>query len=82
MCALSPSRRQSRPSLSLVADRIIYFTAAFAGLMSCFFVYLASVALNQGFVTEERSAERKDENGGTTLVDLGGIERRDSTGSL
>lgn len=56
--------------------------AAGAGLLSSGFVYLAWASLRAAYLSEERSAERKDENGGgTTMVD----HRNDSgdfTGSL
>lgn len=52
------------------ADRIIYFVAAGAALLSCFVIYLAWLALKAAYLSEERSAERKDENGGTTMVEV------------
>ena len=65
------------------ADRIIYFTAAGAAICSSVFIYLAWAALSRAYLSEERSAERKDENGGgTTVVDVRNSGDFTSSGDL
>lgn len=68
------------PLRSLATDRVIYLSAACLGLCSCVFVYLASRALRHAYMAEERSAERKEENDGTTMVQV--QNRSEQTGSL